>query len=253
MPDSPAVFCAAGCTADVGATGSSIGIKEADIAVVGRATMDGESGACNAGGVAMARVEIGAAAIGPAVIGAATIGAAASAVGFGTEAVAGAAMPRLRSSSFSSSISAFMAASSLATAGGILGSCKPESARIVAVVAAPAGLAASGEAGDESISCFADIPFAAIWFEAVVSVGVCATDFAPTNRQKMNTARRIVVFDNGILMIAVFMLVVFMLDTEQSFPQWNDTRRNLRNFAHASPSPLGRESINSITRDVKIV
>ncbi len=225
--------------------------------------MDGESGACNAGGVARARVEIGAAAIGlavigPAVIGPATTGAADSAIGGGTEAVAGAAMPRLRSSSFSSSISAFMAASSLATAGGILGSCKPASARLAAVVAAPAGLPASTEAGDESISCFADIPCAAIWFEAVVSVGVCASDFAPPNRQKMNTARRIVVFDNGILMIAVFMLVVFMLivfmlDMEQSFPQWNATRRELRNFAHASPSPLGRESINSSTKDVKIV
>lgn len=44
------------------------------------------------------------------------------AAGVETEAAAGAARPRLRSNAFNSSISAFIAASSLATAGGIPGS-----------------------------------------------------------------------------------------------------------------------------------
>lgn len=68
---------------------------------------------------------------------------AAGAVAVAAELETGAAMPRLRSSAFSSSISAFMAANSLATAGGMPGS----------------GVAAaeSGEAADElALPGFAD-------------------------------------------------------------------------------------------------
>jgi hypothetical protein len=153
-----------------------------------------------------------------------------STAGVAPEAVVGAAMPRLSIKALSSSISAFIAANSLATAGGIAGSCKlNESARLAGVVAAFAVFAGSAEAEDESISWFAETGLAATWLEAVVCIVAWATDFASAKRQKRNSAEsRAVVFDNRILMFVVFMLVVFMLVMEHSFPQWNEAWQGLR-------------------------
>jgi hypothetical protein len=183
--------------------------------VVGSATMDGEPGRSNTGGVARARAEVDETATGAADI----------AGGVAAEAVVGAAMPRLSIKALSSSISAFMAANSLATAGGMAGSCKfTESTRLAAVVAPLEALAESSKAEEELLPCFADVWFAATSFEAVVDGGACATDFVPANRQKMVAVKsKTGTVDNGILMIALFMLVM-----EQSFPQWNNAWRDLR-------------------------
>jgi hypothetical protein len=161
--DVAAASCAIGWTADDGATGSIVGIGEADAVVVGSATIDGDPGISNTGAVARARAEID---------GAAT-GAVDVAVGVAPEAVVGAAMPRLSIKALSSSISAFIAANSLATAGGIVGSCKlTESARLAAVVAALEALVESAEAEEELFPFFADIWFTATSIEAAVGVGV---------------------------------------------------------------------------------
>jgi hypothetical protein len=59
----------------------------------------------------------------------------------------------------------------------------------------------------------------------------------------MNTAEsKTVVFGNGILRMAIFMLVVFMLVMEQSFPQWDNARRDRRNFRAYFAFTLGQES-----------
>lgn len=155
------------------------------------------------------------------------------------ETGAGAAIPRLRSSALSSSISACMAANSFATAGGIsLFGAGFESGGLTDVAPEFDVTAESGMTEEASLA-----RAAATWFEAMV----CARQYVAANsKQKTAENSRVVFLDDCTFIITVFMLVM-----EQSFPPDGDNKRGAR-FAHTSPSPFGQELDHSSKKDIKI-
>lgn len=85
-----------------------------------------------------------------------------------------------------------------------------------------------------------------MWSEATVWAGVCATDVLPASRQNINAVKsNTAVLDNGILMIAVFLLVM-----EQSFRK-ETTVGEVCVICACVAFTLGQESFNCISKHIK--
>ena len=137
---------------------------------------------------------------------------------------------RARSSALSSSISAFIAASSLAIAGGISGSGTP-AAPEAAAGAGPELGGTGSEAAALTVPAFAAMWFSAILVDAISCDCACAAEENPTNNIRMKREiSRVEMFDKRVF-AGRFFSVIFVLVMEQSFPQF-------RNRCRGGPSEL---------------